>query len=94
MPTCFICLQTNKNKIKPISLQLCEKPCACDGQVHTECINAWFKKEHFEELYPEYKIHYIYCLSEWFKKKDYTSELKYCKKYNIPVYWGNDLNYQ
>jgi hypothetical protein len=36
-------LQTNKNKIKPISLQQCKKTCACDGQVHAECINAWFK---------------------------------------------------
>lgn len=43
MVTCFICLQTNKNKIKPISLQLCKKQCACDGQVHAECIATWFK---------------------------------------------------
>ena len=42
MATCFICLQTNKNKIKPISLQQCKKTCACDGQVHAECINTWF----------------------------------------------------
>ncbi len=64
------------------------------GSVDEKLQTGYFKKEHFEELYPEYKIYYIYCLSDWFKREEYTSEIKHCKKYNIPVFWGNDSNYK
>ena len=64
------------------------------GSVDEKIQTGLFKKEHYGELFPNYKIHYIYCLSDWFKRDEYSSVLKYLKKNNIPIFWGNDTNYK
>ena len=53
-----------------------------------------FKKNHFFELFTDYKINYYYCLSDWFKKDEYKSVLKYNEDNNIKIFWGNDPDYK
>jgi hypothetical protein len=65
-----------------------------NGSVDEKIQTGVFKKFHFSQLFPNYEIHYIYCLSDWFKQNDYTSILNYLMKNNIPIFWGNDINYK
>lgn len=65
----------------------------CSGSVDEKIQTAIFKKEFYEELYPTYEINYSYCLSNWFKKIKYKPEMRFFKKYNIPIFWGEDENY-
>ena len=53
-----------------------------------------FKTEHYGELFPNYKIYYIYTLSDYFKRDEQKSVLKYLQKKNIPVFWGDDADYK
>jgi hypothetical protein len=64
------------------------------GSVDEKIQTGPFKKEHYSELFPNYKIHYIYCLCNWFKRDEYVSILNYLTKNNIPVFWGEDPNYK
>jgi hypothetical protein len=59
------------------------------GSVDEKLQTGPFKKMHYEELFPNYKIHYIYCLCDWFKRDDYKSTMDYLKKNGIPVFWGS-----
>jgi len=65
----------------------------CNGSVDEKIQTAIFKREFYKELYPAYEINYCYCLCNWFKKDKYKPEMRYFKKYNIPVFWGEDKNY-
>jgi hypothetical protein len=64
------------------------------GSVDEKIQTAAFKKYHYSNLFPNFKIHYIYCLSDWFKRDEYKSVLKYLSDINIPVFWGNDGEYK
>lgn len=64
------------------------------GSVDEKIQTGPFKKIHYSKQFPNYKVNYIYCLSDWFKRDEYTSVLDYLKENNIPVFWGNDLNYK
>ena len=64
------------------------------GSVDEKIQTGPFKKEHYEEQFPNYKIHYMYCLSDWFKRDEYKSVLNYLKKNNIPVFWGSSETYK
>ena len=64
------------------------------GSVDEKIQTGPFKKLHYGRLFPNYKIHYIYCLSDWFKDKEYESVLEYLRDYDIPVFWGSDKEYK
>jgi hypothetical protein len=64
------------------------------GSVDEKIQTAAFKKYHYSNLFPNFKIHYIYCLSDWFKRDEYKSVLEYLSNINIPVFWGNDEEYK
>lgn len=63
------------------------------GSVCEKIQTVMFKKEHLNEIIYNYKIIYILCLSDWYKTNTKV-ELKYLKKYNIPFFWGSDINYK
>jgi len=63
------------------------------GSVCEKLQTAPVKKEHFRELFPTYKIEYIYCLSPWFKE-NCKYELILLERANIPVFWGNSSTYK
>jgi hypothetical protein len=63
------------------------------GSVCEKLQTAPVKKEHFRELFPTYKIEYIYCLSPWFKE-NCKYELILLERANIPVFWGDSLTYK
>uniref|UniRef100_A0A6C0DEM2 Uncharacterized protein n=1 Tax=viral metagenome TaxID=1070528 RepID=A0A6C0DEM2_9ZZZZ len=64
------------------------------GSVDEKIQTGPFKQLHYSQQFPNYTIHYIYCLSEWFKNKEYTSVLEYLHQHNIPVFWGNEDEYK
>jgi hypothetical protein len=64
------------------------------GSVDEKIQTGPFKKQHYEELFPNYTIHYIYCLSNWFKRDEYKSVMNYLKKNNISIFWGEEPNYK
>jgi len=59
------------------------------GSVDEKIQTGHFKKIHYEELFPNFKIYYIYCLSDWFKKEEYKSTINYLKINSIPIFWGS-----
>jgi hypothetical protein len=64
------------------------------GSVDEKIQTGVFKRYYFQKVFPNYMVHYIYCLSDWFKRPDYGSTLEYLKESNIPFYWGSDENYK
>ena len=57
------------------------------GSADEKLQTGYFKQLHYKELFPNFKIYYMYCLSDWFKREE--SALKYLKDSGIPVFWGN-----
>lgn len=57
------------------------------GSADEKLQTGYFKQLHYKELFPNFKIYYMYCLSDWFKREE--SALKYLKDGGIPVFWGN-----
>ena len=64
------------------------------GSVDEKIQTCVFKKFHYSKIFPNYNIHYIYCLSDWFKKDEYISVIEYMTQNNIPIFWGNDEHYK
>jgi len=64
------------------------------GSVIEKIQSGDFKTEHYGELFPNYKIYYIYTLCDYFKGDEQKSVLKYLQKKNIPVFWGDDADYK
>jgi hypothetical protein len=64
------------------------------GSVDEKIQTGHFKKLHYQELFPNFKIYYIYCLSDWFKKNKYNSTLNYLKQNDIPIFWGSSETYK
>ena len=63
------------------------------GSVCEKIQTGVMKRWHFQKKYSDYKINYVYTLSDWFKD-NCKSELEYLKHENIPVFWGDDINYK
>jgi len=63
------------------------------GSVDEKIQTGDFKKKHYSQLFPNFKVEYIYCLSDWFKN-GYSSELSYLKENNIQIFWGSDDDYK
>jgi hypothetical protein len=60
------------------------------GSVDEKLQTGPFKKTHYGKLFPNYTVHYIYCLADWFKRDEYASVLEYLEENDIPVFWGSD----
>ena len=65
----------------------------CGGSVCEKLQTCLFKKENYNDRFPDYEVEYVYCLSDWFKK-NCKAELGFCKKYGIPYFWGSDKDYK
>ena len=52
-----------------------------------------FKLWQYNKCFPNYTVHYMYCLSEWFKT-NCKAELEYLKEFDVPVFFGEDDNYK
>jgi hypothetical protein len=65
----------------------------CSGSVCEKIQTAHFKRIHYNKLYPNYDVIYCYCLSNWFKE-NCEAELEYLEEINIPVFWGDDIDYK
>jgi hypothetical protein len=63
------------------------------GSVDEKIQTGMFKKEFYEDQYPNYTIKYCYCLSDWFKSDKYLPEMRFLKKYEVGVFWGSDVDY-
>lgn len=64
------------------------------GSVDEKLQTGPFKKYHYGKLFPNYTVHYIYCLADWFKREEYMSVLEYLQESDIPIFWGNDTEYK
>ena len=64
------------------------------GSVDEKIQTGVFKKLHYTELFPNFKIYYIYCLSDWFKQNEYVSILNYLKMNDIDVFWGSSQTFK
>jgi hypothetical protein len=65
-----------------------------NGSVDEKLQTCVFKKLHYSKLFPNYKIHYIYCLAEWFNRDEYKSVRDYINDNEIPLFWGSDVDYK
>lgn len=63
------------------------------GSVCEKIQTGYFKKMHYNKLFPDYEVVYIYCLSEWYKD-NCKSEIEHLEEINIPVFWGNSETYK
>ena len=64
------------------------------GSVDEKIQTGPFKQQHYRKMFPNFKTFYIYCLSDWFKRKEYESVLEYLQENNIPIFWGNEIDYK
>jgi len=64
------------------------------GSVDEKIQTGVFKQLHYSELFPKFKIYYIYCLSDWFKQNEYSSILNYLKMNGIYVFWGSSETFK
>jgi len=84
---CYVDIE--KKIINVIEKKFQQRSGSCDEKIQT----GLFKKEFYEEQYPNYTIKYCYCLNNWFKKDKYEPDMRFLKKYNINVFWGDDESY-
>jgi hypothetical protein len=63
------------------------------GSADEKIQTAVFKREFYEEQYPNFNINFAYILCDWFKHDRYKPEMRYLAKYNFTVFWSSDDNY-
>lgn len=63
------------------------------GSVEEKIQTGDFKKNHYQELYPNFEINYIYCLSRWFKNENNSSVINYLNSKKIPTFFNDDIDY-
>jgi hypothetical protein len=83
-------IDLNKKNIFIIEKKFQQGPGSVDEKIQT----GPFKKMHYKELFPNFKIYYIYCLSDWFKRDEYRSVLCYLEKNDIPIFWGSSETFK
>lgn len=66
----------------------------CSGSVCEKIQAASFKRRHYQKLYPQFTIHYIFCLSEWFKTNCPAELIDLQEEQHIPIFFGNDEKYK
>ena len=66
----------------------------CGGSVCEKIQSGDFKRRQYQKMYPQFEVHYVYCLSSWFKK-NCAAEIDDLVNYsNIPVFFGDDEKYK
>ena len=85
--TCYL------NETDKILFWIEKKEQKIKGSVCEKLQTAETKKEHFKERYPEFKIEYCFVISSTLKEQCY-GEIKYLKEKNIPIFFGNDIDYK
>jgi len=66
----------------------------CGGSVCEKIQSGEFKRRQYQKMYPQFELHYVYCLSSWFKK-NCAAEIDDLVNYsNIPVFFGDDEKYK
>lgn len=65
----------------------------CGGSVCEKLQTAGSKIKNFKKCYPNYNIHYIYCLSKWFEK-NCKGEILDLIEDKIPIFWCDDINFK
>jgi len=83
-------IDLNKKNAYIIEKKFQQGPGSVDEKIQT----GPFKKMHYQELFPNFKIYYIYCLSDWFKRDEYRSVLNYLTQNDIPIFWGSSETYK
>jgi hypothetical protein len=64
------------------------------GSVCEKIQTGDFKRRQYQKMYPQFEVHYVYCLSSWFKK-NCAAEIDDLENYsNIPVFFGHDEKYK
>lgn len=62
-----------------------------DEKLETGAAKRW---HYSEEQFKGFSIRYAYILNDWFKQECYKHKLKWNKMWNIPVFWGEDIDYK
>ena len=63
------------------------------GSVCEKIQTASFKKTHYNKIFPNYIVEYVYCLSDWFKL-NCKAEIEYLEEIKIPIFWGSSKSYK
>jgi hypothetical protein len=84
----YINLETNTIYI--IEKKFQQTPGSVDEKLQT----GHFKKQHYQKLFPEFTVKYIYCLSGWFRREEYKSIIEYLRESEIPIFWGQSETYK
>jgi hypothetical protein len=64
------------------------------GSVCEKIQTGDFKRRQYQKMYPQFEVHYVYCLSEWFEE-NCKAEIDDLRNYsNIPVFFGHDEKYK
>ena len=61
---------------------VCEKLQTVDAKIYN-----------FQKMYPDFEIHYVYCLNDWFKT-NCVAELEYLNYKNIKFFWGESEDFR
>ena len=63
------------------------------GSVDEKIQTGVYKKIHYQKLYPNFLIHYIYCLSKWFRHNSYNDVIDYLVDNDIPVFFNDTKDF-
>ena len=83
---CYI--NMNKKEIFIIEKKFQQTNGSVDEKIQTPEFKIW----NYGEMFPEFKIVYIYCLSNYFTS--FKAELKYLELKKVPVFWGDSKTYK
>ena len=64
------------------------------GSVCEKIQTGPFKKWNYSQMFPDFKVIYIYCLSDWFKTNCKAEIIGLSKHFEIPVFYGSDEKYK
>ena len=63
------------------------------GSVEEKIQTGHFKQNHYNKLFPNYNVKYIYCLNNWFKH-NFEAEMEYLEECGVKVFWGDNKYYK
>lgn len=66
----------------------------CSGSVCEKIQTGCFKRRHYQKLYPEFRVFYIFSLSDWFRENCAAEIFDLQHEQDIPVFFGNDEKYK
>ena len=63
------------------------------GSIAEKLQTGGVKRDNYKKQYPNYNIHYIYCLSSWYRT-NCIAEIEYLDDINIPVFWSDNVDFK